>query len=59
MAMRLLLRERPWSASAWEESPRGTTVPIQKTTDHAHDYNSPGWTDRVDNFEVAELFEFL
>ncbi len=32
---------------------------ISKATDHARDFNSPGWTDRVDDFEVAELFEFL
>lgn len=32
---------------------------VAKAADHARDYNAPGWTDRVDDFEVAELFEFL
>jgi glutamine synthetase len=32
---------------------------IAKATEHARDYPADDWTDRVDDFEVAELFEFL
>jgi glutamine synthetase len=32
---------------------------IAKATEHARDYAAEDWADRVDEFEVAELFEFL
>ena len=32
---------------------------IQKATEHASDYTADDWVDRVDDFEVAEFFEFL
>ena len=32
---------------------------IQKATEHARDYPADDWTSRVDDFEVAEFFEFL
>ena len=32
---------------------------IAKATERALDYTAPDWTDRVDPFEVSELFEFL
>ena len=32
---------------------------IAKATEHARDHTADDWTDRVDVFEVAELFEFL
>jgi glutamine synthetase len=32
---------------------------IAKATEHARDYPADDWTSRVDEFEVAELFEFL
>jgi glutamine synthetase len=32
---------------------------IAKATEHARDYTAEDWTTRVDEFEVAELFEFL
>ncbi len=32
---------------------------IAKATEHALDYGAKDWTDRVDPFEVSELFEFL
>jgi hypothetical protein len=32
---------------------------VAKATEHARDYGADDWTDRVDEFEVVELFEFL
>jgi len=32
---------------------------IKKASEHARDYPADDWTSRVDEFEVAELFEFL
>jgi len=32
---------------------------VAKATEHARDYGADDWTSRVDEFEVAELFEFL
>ena len=32
---------------------------VGKTTEQALDYTAADWTDRVDDFEVRELFEFL
>ncbi len=32
---------------------------IAKATEHARDYTAEDWVDRVDDFEVAEFFEFL
>ncbi len=32
---------------------------IAKATEHACDYTADDWVNRVDDFEVAELFEFL
>ncbi len=32
---------------------------IAKATEHARDYTADDWADRVDDFEVAEFFEFL
>jgi hypothetical protein len=32
---------------------------IAKATEHAGDYPADDWTTRVDEFKVAELFEFL
>ncbi len=32
---------------------------VAKATEHARDYGAEDWTTRVDDFEVAELFEFL
>jgi glutamine synthetase len=32
---------------------------VAKATDQALDYTAEDWTDRVDDFEVRELFEFL
>jgi len=32
---------------------------VAKATEHARDYPAEDWTARVDEFEVAELFEFL
>jgi hypothetical protein len=32
---------------------------VGKANDQALDYHAADWTDRVDDFEVRELFEFL
>jgi glutamine synthetase len=32
---------------------------IAKATEHARDYPADDWVNRVDDFEVAEFFEFL
>jgi hypothetical protein len=32
---------------------------IAKAGEHARDYSADDWVSRVDEFEVAELFEFL
>ncbi len=32
---------------------------VAKTTEQALDYTASDWTERVDDFEVRELFEFL
>ncbi len=32
---------------------------VAKAGEHAHDYGADDWVNRVDEFEVAELFEFL
>jgi hypothetical protein len=32
---------------------------VTKATKRAHDYAAGDWVDRVDQFEIDELFEFL
>jgi hypothetical protein len=32
---------------------------VKKATEHARDYPADDWVNRVDDFEVAEFFEFL
>ena len=32
---------------------------VAKAAEHARDYGADDWPDRVDKFEVDELFEFL